>query len=131
MNRKYAALSSALWLAVAAAASAQPATRCTRETLSVPGTPVAVSYCVVGINRSADGRETIVNVQETYSSRRGSLAQTSPLSFLAGDGPSRVIEDVSLEHLGIAGTLHLTLVMRTQRIHIEAAILTPGAIVVK
>jgi hypothetical protein len=131
LNRISGALSSLLWLAAFSAASAQPEGRCSRETLSVTGLPVTVSYCVLGASRSADGRETTVNVQEAYSSPRGSFAQTSPLSFLAGNDPSRVIEDVSLARLGMSGTLHLTLIMRGGRVLVEAAILTPGAIVVK
>ncbi len=120
-----------VWLGALAPAAAQPQSHCTRETLNVTGTRVTVSYCVLSAARSPDGRETIANVQETYSSARGSFGQTAPLSFLTGDDPSRVIEDVSLARLGMTGTLHLTLIMRAQRVVVEAAILTPGAIVVK
>ena len=119
------------WVGAAMPVAAQPQNRCTRETLNVTGTPVTISYCVSSAARSADGRETIANVQETFSSPRGSFGQNAPLSFLAGNDPSRVIEDVSLTRLGMSGTLHLTLIMRAQRILIEAALLTPGAIVVK
>jgi len=112
-------------------AAAQTQTHCTRETLNVTGVPVTVSYCVASVARSADGRETIANVQETFASPRGSFGQNVPLSFLTGSDPSRVIEDVSLARLGMSGTLHLTLIMRAQRVLVEAAILTPGAIVVK
>ena len=112
-------------------AAAQSQTHCTREILNVTGTPVTVSYCVISAARSADGRETIAQVQETFSSSRGSFGQNAPLSFLTGNDPSRVIEDVSLARLGMTGTLHLTLIMRSERVLVEAAILTPGAIVVK
>ena len=128
---KIAGISLLLWLSAFVPAAAQPQSHCSRETLNVTGLPVSVSYCVLSATRSADGRETIANVQETYSSPRGSFGQTAPLSFLTGDDPSRVIEDVSLARLGMAGTLHLTLIMRAQRVVVEAAILTPGAIVVK
>jgi len=131
LNPKYAALVWALWLAAGSGGTAQADERCTRETLNVRGTPITAGYCVVSAVRSADGRETIVNVQETYGSPRGSFGQTSPLSFLAGGDPSRVIEDVSLARLGMSGMLHLTLILRAERVQIEAAMLTPGAIVVK
>jgi len=111
----------------AAAASAQ-GQGCTRETLHVRGTPVTVGYCVLGGRTQNDGT---VQVSETYSSPRGSFSQTSSLGFIGGDQPSRIIEDVALEQLGLHGTLHLTLVRRDGKVLVEAAILTPGAITIK
>lgn len=70
-------------------------------------------------------------LRETFSSAKGAFAQTSNLEFLAGDEPSRVIEDVALEKLGLGVTLHLTLVLRRGAVAIEGAILTPGAITLK
>ncbi len=99
--------------------------RCTRETLRVRSVPVTVGYCVVAEH------EGTVDVAETYSSPRGSFGQTAPLSFLPGDEPSRVIEDVAIDRLGVAGILHLTLVMRSGSVYIESALLTPGAITIK
>lgn len=126
---KHAALTSALVLMLGAAAGAQ--NRCTSEVLKVKGTPVTVGYCVVGTVQGGAGREGAVRVAETYSSPHGSFKQTSPLAFIPGDEPSRVIEDVSLADLGITGTLHLTLVMQGGAVHVEAAMLTPGAITIK
>lgn len=127
---KQAALTAALMLLLGAAASAQDS-HCTHEVLKVKGTPVTVGYCVVGAVRGDAAREGAVQVAATYSSARGSFHQTSALAFIPGDEPSRVIEDVSLAQLGIAGTLHLTLVMQGGAVHIEAAMLTPGAITIK
>ena len=131
MNLRTIALCLLAWTALLVPAGAQPQSRCTRETLNVTGVPVTVGYCVLAAARSANGRETTVSVQESFSSPRGSFGQTTPLSFLTGNDPSRVIEDVSLARLGLAGTLHLTLIMRAERVLIEAALLTPGAIIVK
>jgi hypothetical protein len=126
---KQAALTSALVLLLGATAGAQ--NHCTSEVLKVKGTPVTVGYCVVGTVPGSGSREGAVRVAETYSSPHGSFKQTSPLAFIPGDEPSRVIEDVSLADLGITGTLHLTLVMQGGAVHVEAAMLTPGAITIK
>jgi hypothetical protein len=121
---KQIALAAFLLLLLGAPAGAQGG-RCTREVLSIKGTPVTVGYCVVA------SRGDAVEVSESYHSPKGSFSQTSPLAFIPGDDPSRVIEDVSLAQLGLSGTLHLTLVMHAGAVHIEAAILTPGAITIK
>jgi len=126
---KQLALAAALAVLLSRAAFAQTGGHCTRETLPVKGTAVTIGYCVVGTH--GEGGERTVQVAETYSSPRGSFSQTSPLEFIAGDQPSRVIEDVALSQLGIAGTLHLTLVLRGGAVHVEAAMLTPGAITIK
>ena len=112
-------------------AFAQPAPGCTRETLLVRGTALSVTYCVPAGPAAKRGSEATYAVAETYGSARGSFSQTSDLSFIAGDDPSRVIEDVELARVGLSGTLHLTLVMRKNAIHIESAMLTPGAITIK
>ena len=126
---KHAVLSLALLLLLGSTAAAQD--RCTHEVLKVKGTPVSVGFCVLGTTREQGGREGSVTVAETYSSPKGSFKQTSPLAFIPGDDPSRVIEDVSLAGLGLEGTLHLTLVMRGGTVHVEAAMLTPGGITIK
>ncbi|MDE2483020.1 MAG: hypothetical protein KGN02_12625 [bacterium] len=121
----------ALLVALAAAplaASAQD--RCTQETLDVRGTPVAVSYCVEGAAASAPGEQALT-VAATYAGGGHSIEQTSTMKFVAGEGPSRVIESVNLGGLGLTGTLHLTLVYTGGTVHVESAILTPGAIIVK
>jgi hypothetical protein len=113
------------------AAIAQPAGHCTRETLTVRGTPVTASYCVDSSAPGQSGHETAVAVTETYAAPHGSFTGNSTLHFIAGLDPSRVIEDVALDRLGLTGTLHLTLVLRNGLIHIESAMLTPGAITIK
>ncbi|GAC1499110.1 MAG: hypothetical protein NVS1B14_02430 [Vulcanimicrobiaceae bacterium] len=123
---KSALLAPALFVCLAAGAAAQN-DRCTREILHVRGTPVTVAFCVVG----GAGGEAPLQVSESYRSPRGSFGQTSSLAFIAGDQPSRVIEDVALSQLGLSGTLHLTLVLERGKVRIEAAMLTPGAITIK
>ncbi|MDP9017903.1 MAG: hypothetical protein M3N19_06265 [Candidatus Eremiobacteraeota bacterium] len=127
---KQIALTAALLALLAPAAIAQEG-RCTREVLNIKGTPVTVSYCVQGSAHPESNAEGTVRVAETYTSAHGSFHQTSPLAFIPGDDPSRVIEDVSLSQVGLSGTLHLTLVMHAGTVHIEAAMLTPGAISIK
>jgi hypothetical protein len=70
-------------------------------------------------------------VAETFSTARGSFTQEVTLRFIAGEEASRVIEDVGLERLGLQGTLHMTLLLRSGAVHVESAMLTPGAITIK
>lgn len=124
-------LATALAFSLGSAASAQPADRCTRETLSVRGTPVTATYCVRSAGPAGVGRELPVRVSETYSTPHGSFTQETTLRFIAGEESSRVIEDVALDRLGLEGTLHLTLVLHGPQVRIDSAMLTPGAITIK
>jgi len=112
------------------AASAQDG--CTRETLIVRGTPVAIGYCVEGAERTTPTGEVALPVSATYSAPGGSAGGKLLLRFVAGEGSSRTVQDLPLDGLGLAGqTLHLTLVYAGGLVHIEGALLTPGAITVK
>jgi hypothetical protein len=122
-------LMAALAAGLGTAAAAQPAGRCTHDTLSVRGTSVQVTYCVTAMDGS--GPELPVTVAATYASPRASFTQNATLRFVRGVDSSRVIEDVGLERLGMEGTLHLTLVLRGGLVRIETAMLTPGAVTIK
>lgn len=110
---------------------AAPAENCTHETLNVKSTTIRITYCAPPVRADAAGRTVVLAVHESFSSAKGAFSQISNLEFLAGDEPSRVIEDVALEKLGIDATLHLTLVLRKGAVALEGAMLTPGAITLK
>lgn len=129
--QRHTILATALALSLGTTAAAQTGERCTRETLTVRGTPVTAAYCVSAMGPATAGRDLPVHVSETYSTAKGSFSQEALLHFIAGEDASRVIEDVSLERLGLEGTLHLTLLLHTGKVRIEGAMLTPGAITIK
>jgi hypothetical protein len=120
----------ALAISLGSTASAQPS-RCTREILTVEGTPLTVGYCVSGIRRAPAGENLPVAVTETFSSPHGSLTRNATLQFIAGEESSRVIEDLPLARVGLSGTLHLTLLWHGGLVRVDSAMLTPGAITVK
>jgi hypothetical protein len=127
-------MTGALALLIASAALAPgsaDAAQCTVEPLTVEGTPVTISYCVTGAPRSTGTQEIIVPVVATYSAPARSLRRASELHFLAGEGVSRVLESLDLTQLGLRGTLHLTLAYVQGLVHVEGALLTPGAITIK
>lgn len=102
---------------------------CSRETLTVRGTPVTISYCPSA--PSGNGPEVTVPVAATYVSAGGNVTRNSSLRFVTGEGPARVLENVDLAGLGLTGTLHLTLVYAGGEVRILNALLTPGAIIIK
>jgi hypothetical protein len=112
-------------------AAAQPAGRCTHETLDVRGTPLTASFCVESVASAAPGRDLPVKVSQSYSTPHGSWSQDSTLNFIAGEESSRVIQDLSLDRVGLQGTLHLTLVLHGGSIRVDSAMLTPGAVTIK
>lgn len=129
MRRLVAAL--LLAAALPAAASAQ-GYRCSKETLSVRGQPLAVAYCVTAAPTKAPGSELLVPVHATYAAPSGSWSEDATLRFIAGEGESRVIRNVDLAKVGSSGTLHLTLVYGSDAtVRIESAMLSPGAITIK
>jgi hypothetical protein len=116
-----------LLAAIPMAATAQA--HCSRETLTVRGTPVTISYCPSA--PAAAGPEVSVPVEGTFSSPSGSFSRASTLKFVSGEGPARVVQNVDLAALGLTGTLHLTLVYASGEVRVESAMLTPGAIIIK
>jgi hypothetical protein len=124
-------LPAAAALTLSKSAQAQPAGRCTRETLNVRGTPLTVAYCIVSMGTASPGRELPVRVNASYATARGSWSQDLALQFIDGEDPSRVIQDLALDHVGLQGTLHLTLVLRGGAVRVDSAMLTPGAVTIK
>ena len=118
----------ALALALPMAAHAQAP--CSKETLTVRDTPVAIGYCVSGAP-VVNGPEITLTVAATYSTPGGSLSKTSTMKFIQGAGPARLLQSVELDGLGMTGTLHLTLSYTAGIVRIENALLTPGAITIK
>ena len=106
-------------------------TPCTQETLRVEGSPVTIGYCIGGPARTTPFGELVVLVTETDTAPGGTLRRTTQLHFIAGEGVSRVIESLDLTKIGLTGTLHLTLAYTRGLVHVEGALLTPGAITVK
>lgn len=113
------------------AARSLAASPCTSETLSVEGTPVTFGFCVSGPAKSAGGSEIVLPVAATFSTPSRSLRRIDELHFLAGESVSRVLESLDLTQLGMTGTLHLTLAYSAGSVHVEGALLTPGAITIK
>jgi hypothetical protein len=130
MDRRIA-LAAILALSIGTSAQAQPAGRCSRETLNVRGTPLAVSYCVTRVGDAAPGRDLPVEVAESFSTAHGSWSRQATLRFISGEEASRVIEDFSLGRVGLTGMLHMTLVLRGGSIRVDSAMLTPGAVSIK
>jgi hypothetical protein len=104
---------------------------CTQETLRVEGSPVTIAYCIGGPARTTPFGEVVVLVTETDTAPGGTLRRATELHFIAGEGVSRVIESLDLTKIGLTGTLHLTLAYTRGLVHVEGALLTPGAITVK
>jgi hypothetical protein len=106
-------------------------TGCSQETLSVQGTPVSIGYCVSGAVRANGADELVVPIWATYSAPGGTLRRSSELHFISGERVSRVLESLDLSKIGLSGTLHLTLAYSRGVVHVEGALLTPGAITIK
>jgi hypothetical protein len=121
-------LTAALAASLATAARAQEP--CTHESLTIRGTPVAVTLCVQNAPQSPGG---VVNVAlaATYATAARSFTQHASVRFITGEGPARALDSADLSSLGLSGTLHMTLLYSGSRVTIEHAILTPGAVTVK
>jgi hypothetical protein len=113
----------------------QPADGCSRDALVVDGTTVGVVLCpgteAQPRRARADGQGGGVTIVETFSSTAGAFSRTSSLEMVDASGPARAIDDVPLERLGIAKTLHLTIAYRGGAARLEHAMLIPGALTLK
>jgi len=120
---------------LAAPAAAQP-DGCTRDTLMVDGSPVDVTLCapdVAGRKNAPAGeaRPAGVTITESFAANGSSFSQSAAVDFLGRRARGRTIDDVPLAKLGIAKTLHLTIVYREGAAHLEHAMLIPGAVTLK
>jgi hypothetical protein len=117
----------ALFAASVVPAPAQnPAPRCSHDTFPVAGQAVAVTVCA----GPPDSGKTVA-VNETFKSGAASFNHTASIEVLPGAAASRSVQDVSLQPLGLAYTLHLTLAYRDAAVTIEHALLLPGAVPLK
>ncbi|MBV9055193.1 MAG: hypothetical protein JO351_00955 [Candidatus Eremiobacteraeota bacterium] len=120
-----------VWALLAAAPVRSVAADCTQETLTVQNTPVTIVYCVTGPARHDGTTEIFVPFSVRYSARGASAQRAGQLHFLADEGVSRVLSTIDLTAVNLAGTLHLTLAYSRGLVHVEGALLTPGAITIK
>jgi len=79
----------------------------------------------------ASGGRVTVYLRETFATHDASFTRTVPFEPLAGAELSSTIDDVSLDKLGIARTLHLTIGLKPGTVRLEHALLIPGAIALK
>jgi hypothetical protein len=119
----------ALATTLVSAAPSPPPSVCSNDVFTIDDRPVSVALCVPVSDpkRSADGKRYLVTVSEAVSSRGASFDREITLDFLAGADVSRTLDDVPLDKLGIAGTLHLTIGYRPGSVRLEHALLIPGA----
>lgn len=106
---------------------------CSRDTLTVDGSPVEVTLCVPPspVARKGEGKAVSVSVSETFAAGGATFSRSVPLDFLEGSETSRTIDDVPLHKLGIKKALHLTIAYRAGTVHLEHAMLVPGAVSLK
>jgi hypothetical protein len=119
----------ALATSLVSAAPSPPPSICSNDVFTIDDRSVSVALCVpeTAPKRSADGKRYLVTVSEALSSRGATVNREVTLDFLAGAELSRTLDDVPLDKLGIAGTLHLTIGYRPGAIRLEHALLIPGA----
>jgi hypothetical protein len=117
------------WAAALAATSgyalAQPADRCSRESFPIDGNPLAITVCA-----PADAQSP-VGIAETFARGTASFERTLSVDVVRGAKVTRAVDEISLDQVGVAKRLHLTIAYRDGRATIEHALLLPGALVLK
>ncbi|GAC1299747.1 MAG: hypothetical protein NVSMB19_04750 [Vulcanimicrobiaceae bacterium] len=112
------------------AATAAPA-GCSSDAFVVKGAALVVELCAVATTPHP-GSKSPVTVTETITAKgQPALVRKVALDAALGDEISRTIDDAPLQALGIAGTLHMTLAYKSGAVHLEHALLVPGAIALK
>lgn len=125
-------------LLIGATASSAAAASCSTDTFTIDGSAVTLEICLAVAPDPAVGRHgsalkaAPAVLDETFSVKgQPPLARALPLDAVPSDEPSRTIDDAPLQKLGIARTLHLTIVVRSSGVHLEHALLVPGALTLK
>lgn len=133
VRRWYAALAMAV---AAGAASRSPALAdCSSDAFTIDGKALVVGICTLErrpATRAKAPSGDAETLQETISLKgHAALIRTTAYSRLSSDATARTIDDVPLQSLGIAKTLHMTLAVRGGNARLEHALLVPGAVVLK
>ncbi len=108
-------------LAIAPAHGAMAA-ECSNDTFKIDETSVAVRVCAIAGDqlRTTVSARALPPVEHVVSYERLERQETA-----------RTIDDVSLQSLGIAKTVHLTVAVRPGSVRLEHALLVPGAVALK
>ena len=102
--------------------------------MRVDDVSLEVTLCTgpLGEARKRDDAASVnVSVTERFAARGQSFSRVVPLEFMAGASSSPTMDDVPLGKLGIERTLHLTILYKPGHVHIEHAMLLPGAVPLK
>lgn len=99
--------------------------RCSSDALTFDGGTVTATFCASPV---AAGRATVT---ETFARGSASFSKTTEIAVLPGAEVTRTVDDVSLQPLGSAKRLRLTLAFREGTATLEHAMLLPGAVVLK
>jgi hypothetical protein len=99
---------------------------CAQDTFTIDGSAVAVAICP-SIRHGA-----VAALTETVTVRgQAPLVREVALDSVGGDVASHVLDDVPLQKLGLARTLHLALGYRSGVATLDHALLVPGAVRLK
>jgi hypothetical protein len=109
--------------------SAGTAAACSHDHLRIEKQAVSVTLCP-GIPRIADGTVRLP-LQLRLDGRPASLNERLLLRYPQLAPHPRAVDDVDLTPLGIAKTLHLSLIPHGNEISIEHAVLLPGPILLR
>jgi len=103
-------------------------TACSSDAFSVDGTPLLVEICTPA-EAPAGGKLALT---ERFTAKgQPPFERALTIDLLPKAGTSRTIDDVPLAKLGLARTLHLTVVYTSGSARLEHALLVPGAIALK
>jgi hypothetical protein len=113
---------------LAASTAPEGPAACSSDAFSIDGSNLVVSLCAPPEKR---GKST-AGVTETLSVKgQPPYIRDLTLDLLPGADSARTIDDVPLEKLGLARTLHLTIGYKNGAARLEHALLVPGAIALK
>ncbi len=101
---------------------------CSSDAFTIDGSSLAVSLCAPADLR---GQPTASVVETLTVKGQPPYVRSVTLDFVPGAEGARTIDDVPLQKLGIARTLHLTIAYKNGAVRLEHALLVPGAIALK
>jgi hypothetical protein len=120
-------LLSAAFLAAAPPLPGGPSA-CSSDAFTIDGSSLAVSLCAPA---EMKGQSTAVVVETLTVKGQPPYVRNVTLELVPGAESSRTIDDVPLQRLGIAHSLHLTIAFKNGSVRLEHALLVPGAIALK
>ncbi|HUY11228.1 MAG TPA: hypothetical protein VMV73_03105 [Candidatus Dormibacteraeota bacterium] len=118
-------------IALSLLALGEASAACTTQRLTVERAPLDITLCLRSMVVDTQAGSRTAHIDATYTTPGRRVVQALNLILPSQSGAGRAPASIALAPLGLTGTIHLTLLIDSSQAQVDAALLTPGAVILK